>query len=204
MSDNKKKKVVKNVFETVKDIGSDAASAVKDQVKEMPFDAVEQIFGARPPKFSGEIKKGESISVKEVMSGKHEKNKNREKQIMIERRMLEEERIMIQQRNQELKIQLKMIQDEILLMSAKTGKLAKETKIAAMQVTVEPGVYHKFFFDWLLKEVKKMKQQIEKASIWLHVSNSRAQKKNAWGSNYKKHGAKYLLSSEHYLARSAG
>ena len=56
----------------------------------------------------------------------------------------------------------------------------------------------------LLEFIKSFVKKVEEASVWLHALNKRSAKKNVWGANYKKFGAKYLLSGEHYLQRSAG
>src|SRR3989344_1908364 len=91
-----------------------------------------------------------------------------------------------------------------IALEQKTESLAEETKIAALQGPVEPGIYHIIFFEKLLDFLKSFSKKIEEASVWLHAVNKRAAKKNVWGAHYKSHGAKYLLSSEHYLQRSAG
>ena len=72
-----------------------------------------------------------------------------------------------------------------------------------MQAPVEPGVYHVIFFEKLLEFVKSFRKKIEDAAVWLHATNSRAEKKNYW-SRYKKHGGKFLLAADHYLTSSAG
>ena len=157
-----------------------------------------------PQHYSGEINAGEAVEMNDVLSGRHEEIKQERNQIAFERRMLEQEREKIAQKTNELKMQLKAITDEILKLSQSTNKLGEETKIAVMQAPIEPGIYHLIFFEKLLEFLKSFRKKVDEAGIWLHACNKRASKRNAWGSNYKKHGAKYLLSGEHYLQRSAG
>jgi hypothetical protein len=60
------------------------------------------------------------------------------------------------------------------------------------------------FFEKLLEFVKSFRKKINQSNVWLSSANKRAGKKGSWKSNYQQHGAKYLLSGEHYVARSAG
>ena len=190
----------------LKEIGSDAAKQMRDEAAKLPGDFMEQLLGFRPsPKnFSGEIVPGEAIEFSEVISGRYEEVEKTKKQMSFERRLIEEERVQIEKKTNELRMQLTAIREEILFLAQQTENLAEETEIAAFQAPVEPGVYHVIFFEKLLEFIKSFRKKVEEASIWLHSVNRRAARKNAWGSNYKKYGAKYLLSGEHYLQRSAG
>jgi hypothetical protein len=195
-----------NVLESLKDIGSAASESVKeDLIKKAPKDIMEQLLGPAPQDtFSGEISAGESLEFSEIISGQHEEKKKLEKQLVFERRLREEEKIQVEKKTNELRIQLTVLMEELSVLSEKTQDLGQETKIAAMQAPVEPGVYHIIFFEKLIEFIKSFRKKIEEADVWLHATNKRASKKNAWGARYKKYGAKYLLSGEHYLTRSAG
>lgn len=195
-----------NTLESLKEIGSSTANQMKKEAAQLPKDFMEQLFGipSSEKKYSGEIEAGEAIELTEVFSGRHEELIRIRKQEVLERRLLEEERIRTEKQKNELKLQLKVVQEEILVLAQKTENLAQETQTAAMQVTVEPGIYHVLFFEKLLEFIKSFSRKIEEAQIWLHAVNRRAAKKNAWGARYQKHGSKYLLSGEHYLQRSAG
>jgi hypothetical protein len=207
-TNNKSQKAVKatpNPLETLKDLGKATASQMRQEAKQMPNEIIDQLFGPRQQKnFSGELLPGQAIEFKDVLSGKQEQIEFQRKQISLEKILLQEERIRTEKKTNELKIQLKVLQEELIVLADKTEGLAEETQIAAMQVAVEPGVYHVIFFEKLLEFVGSFRKKIEEASVWLHATNSRASKKNAWGAAFKKHGAKYLLSGEHYVSRSAG
>jgi hypothetical protein len=205
---NQKQVIKANPLESLKDIAGSTAKQMRQEAAKMPQDIMQQMFGvARRASYSGEIVPGETLEVRDVFSGKQVENDRLKKQVAFERRLrklMEEEGRREEKKKNELKIQLSVIQKEIVSLAEKTEGLAEETEIAVMQAPVEPGVYHVIFFEKLFEFIKSFKKKIEEASVWLHAVNARAAKKNAWGANYKKHGAKYLLSGEHYLSRSAG
>lgn len=200
-----KRKIQTNALESLKDIGSSSFKSVKeDLVKKAPQDILDQLFGPRTRNYSGEIAQGESLEMRLVFTGQLEKNKKLKKQLEFERTLRIEEHTQVEIKSNELKIQLKFLQEEVLTLAQQTKDLSSEAQIAAMQVSIEPGVYHVIFFEKLIEFLKSFNKKIEEASVWLYASNKRAQKKNVWGARYKKHGAKYLLSGEHYVSRSAG
>ncbi len=207
-SDKKNPKVARqpNPLETFKDIGVSTAKQMRDEAAKIPEDFMEQLLGIKSvsKKFSGEIEPGEALDFSEVFSGKHEELARLRKQTVLERKLLEEEKVMIEKKSNELRLQLSAIREEIIVLAQNTENLAEETQIAAMQAPIEPGIYHVIFFEKLLEFINSFRKKIEEAGVWLHSVNTRASKKNMWGNQYKKHGAKYLLSGEHYLQRSAG
>ncbi len=199
-----KRQAQTNTLESLKDIGASTAKSLKKDVLRSG-DFMDQIFGPRvPQKFSAEISAGESLEINEVLSGEHEEKKQLRNQIAFERRLRIEESIHVEKKVNQLKIQLHSIVTEVAILAEQTQNLGSEIQIAAMQAPIEPGIYHLVFFEKLLEFIKSFRKKVEEASIWLHATNRRAQKKNAWGARYKKYGAKYLLSGEHYLTRSAG
>lgn len=202
---NQKHVAQANPLESLKDIANSATKQMKQEVGRMPQDFIDHLFGTNlQESFSGEIIPGESVEIKDIYSGRQEEIVITKKQTTFERRLLEEERIRVEKKTNELKIQLSLIQREIVSLIEKTEGLAEETEIAAMQAPVEPGIYHMVFFEKLREFIQSFNKKIGEARVWLQSVNRRTAKKNAWGANYKKHGAKYLLSSEHYLSRSAG
>lgn len=194
-----------NALEAFKDIGTSAAKSLKeDLVQKVPEDFIEQLFGPKLTRnFSGEINPGEALEISEVLTGQYEEKQKLQKQLELERMLREEESIRIEKRTNELKIHLKVLMEEVIVLAEKTQDLGSEVQIAAMQAPVEPGVYHIIFFEKLIEFIKSFAKKIEEAAVWLHATNKRAEKKNFWAT-YKKHGGKFLLSGEHYLTRSAG
>jgi len=200
-----KKVVTQNVLESLKDIGSSTTGSIKEElIGKSSKDIINQILGAqRPRKYSGEVTPGESLEFNDIYSGRREKEVKLQKQVALERRLRSEEKEQSEKKIGELRVHLQAVTIEVQKLASETQDLAQETQIAAMQAPIEPGIYHVVFFEKLLEFIKSFRKKINEASTWLHASNQRASKKNYW-SKYKKHGAKFLLSGEHYLTRSAG
>jgi hypothetical protein len=196
-----KRIIQSNPLESLKEIGKSTAQQMRQEAARLPGEFMDQLLGRR---YTGEIEPGEALDFNEVLFGQREEILRLKKQAAFERRLLEEERVLVERKTNELKIHLEVIQTELITLADKTEDLAEETQIAAMQAPIEPGAYHVVFFEKLLGFIKSFRKKIEEAGEWLHASNKRASKKNMWGQNYKKYGAKYLLSGEHYLSRSAG
>jgi hypothetical protein len=194
-----------NVLESLKDIGSGTANSLKSDLFEHGSqDFLDQIFGNKSTKkYSGEISVGESLEIDEVISGEHEEKKKLEGQLGLERQLKEEERILVEKRGNELRLQLHALTQEVIALAQSTQEMGEEVEIAAVQAPTNPGIYHVVFFEKLLGFIRSFRKKIETASVWLHASNKRAEKRNFWGL-YKKHGSKFLLSPDHYLQRSAG
>ena len=195
-----------NPLEVMKDVGSATAKQMRDEASKIPGDFMEQLMGFQPKtrNFSGELIPGEALEVSEVFSGRYDEIQKTRKQVSLERQLLEAERVQVEKKSNELRMNLHAIRQEILVLAQKTDSLTQETEIAAMQAPIAPGIYHVIFFEKLLEFIKSFRKKVEEAAVWLQAVNGRAAKKNAWGARYKQHGAKYLLSGEHYLQRSAG
>ncbi|KKS80145.1 MAG: hypothetical protein UV56_C0026G0002 [Candidatus Woesebacteria bacterium GW2011_GWC1_43_10b] len=196
-----------NVLESFKDIGGNTLKTMRqDLLKGSSEELARQLFGLSPAprKFEGEINPGEDLVIDEVFSGKREGTEKAQKQVAFERRLHQEEKELLDQKSGEIKLQLGAIMQEMQALAQATPELAKEIEIAAVQAPVNPGLYHVIFFQKILEFIKSFRKKINNASDWLYSVNKRAAKKNAWGARYQQHGAKYLLSGEHYLTRSAG
>ena len=176
----------------------------KELVDPFPAEIARQLFARREKSFSGEIMPGEAVEMREVYSGKAQKDQLLQKQLILERRLRHEDQVLIERRTNELRIQVKAIHEEVVKLAQVTPQLAKEVQVAAFQVPVEPSSYELFFLQRIFEFIKSFRKKIEDAGVWLASANRRARRKNVWGQHYKKYGAKYLLSGEHYLQRSAG
>lgn len=194
-----------NVIESLKDLGGSAASDVSELLKNTSEDFLSELIGLSRPqkKVSGELAKGESLEMSRAMSGKAEENKKLRAQIALERNLSADEKRLSEQKIGELRVHLQALVGEIGKLAATTQGLAQETEIAAIQVPVNPGVYHVIFFEKLIVFMQSFRRKIEESSIWLQTSNKRAQKKDYW-SMYKKKGSSFLLAPDHYSQRSAG
>ncbi|HJX59586.1 hypothetical protein A2V61_01495 [Candidatus Woesebacteria bacterium RBG_19FT_COMBO_47_8] len=193
-----------NVLESLKDIGGGTSRSLKnDLLKASSEEFLQQLFGAEKQKYSGEITPGETLELTDVFTGDREEKKKQKVQMAFERSLLQEENRRIEEKGNQLKLQLHALMQEVYALAQSTQGLGEEIEVASMQAPVNPGVYHIVFFEKLLDFVKSFRKKIDNAGIWMHASNRRAEKKNFW-SIYKKHGSKFLLSPDHYLQRSAG
>lgn len=127
---------------------------------------------------------------------------SREKQI---RRELEE---IYNARERELKLQVEALKEEIRQINLSGEKVEKEIVIAAEEVPPQPSQYHFNFLlhlKSLILRIRKLRRRMEESAEWLAAWNRRAKKKGFFWRTFasKKGGAKFLLSSEHYLTRSA-
>ena len=194
-----------NVLESLKDIGAGTTKSIKkDLLGESSQDFIRELLGSRvEKKYSGELVPGEALEIGEVFSGKKAENEKLRGQIALERKFLEEEKRRVEEKGNELKLQLHALMQEVYELAKTTQGLGEQVEVATMQAPANPGVYHLIFFEKLLEFVKSFRKKIENASIWLHSSNKRAEKKNYWAM-YKKKGSSFLLAPDHYLQRSAG
>ncbi len=194
-----------NIVEAFKDLGTSAATSLKqDLLAKVPNDFMDQLFGPQTPgNYSGELYPGSQVEFNNKSREKNAEENKLKIQLSFERRLLQEEKLLIQQKTNELKMQLKVLTDEVLLLAKSTQNLSGEVQLAAMQVTAEPGVYHVIFFERIVEFIRSFRSKIDDATLWMGSANKRAEKKNYWA-KYKKHGGKFLLSADHYLTRSAG
>ncbi len=210
---NAKQKQIKqarqgNVLETLKDLGGGTAKAFgQDFLKELPKDFMSQLMGMkRPPEkhFSGEITRGDSLNVNDVYNGKREQQEKLSRQISFERRILDEEKSLLERRSSELSMQLNAIRQEIQAVIATTPKLAKQVEAASLEAPINPGQYHKVFLEAILEFLKSFRKNIESAGLWLASANKRASKKKGFWGQYQKGKGSRLLNPEDFLQRSAG
>jgi len=196
-----------NVLESLKDVGDSAQKSIgEDLLKGTSEEFFKQLFGQKEEKkFSGEIDPGESLELNEVYSGQREENEKLKKQISYERTLSSEQKNQTDKQLNELRIQLHALMQEVGELAKVTQNIGENIEVATMQAPANPGVYHLVFFEKLLEFIKTFRRKIENADVWLQASNKRAGRKDFWGTfTSKKGGTKFLLSQEHYIARSTG
>jgi hypothetical protein len=190
-----------NVLESLRDIGTQALDTIKDEAIRGTniFDSLLNTPSTpEKKKYSGDLRPGESVS----FSQRPEMGRS-EKKVSFDRHLLEEEKSQIEQKTQELRMQLHAIIQEVKALAQATQNIAQELKVASMQAPVEPGIYHVIFFEKLFETIRNFKKKIDNAAVWLHSVNKRGQKKNYWAS-YKKQQSSQLLNPESYSQRNAG
>ena len=199
-----KKILTKNPLELLRE-GTREVTEIgrRELVDPMAREFLDQLLSRKRKTFSGELSRGDTLDMKEVTIGVRAQKEKHAQQIAFERQLLEEERILVERKGAELSLQINAIHAEVMKVAQLTPNLSREIQIASFQAPVHPDVYDKFFLTRILEFILSFRKNIESAHEWLSTANGRASKKNVWGQNYKKHGAKYLLSGEHYSGRSA-
>ena len=117
-----------------------------------------------------------------------------------------EERELYNREKRETAKQIQLLQQEIEALKEGVEQLDHQLEVASQQNIVNPSVYDVNFLQKLVVWLRNFRAKVEDASIWLSVWNQKGKKRGAfWGLvASKKGGAKFFLSSEHYLTRSAG
>lgn len=105
---------------------------------------------------------------------------------------------------EEVKAQIEAIQKELRLLAQELGSMGDSIQKAIETEIASPGTYHLHFFDRLRRFIILLRKQVTDSKNWLEVSYARKQAKNVFWGNVNKSGTKYLLSSEHSVATSAG
>jgi hypothetical protein len=106
---------------------------------------------------------------------------------------------------EETKAQINALRQELKALAKELGTLANSTAKAIDEEIENPGTYHVNFFVKLKKFIIMLRQQVADSKNWLDVSYARKSAKNYyWGAGVGKSGTKYMLSSERYMATSAG
>ncbi len=194
----------RNVLESIKDLGSSTGQALKkDFFTQTSEQFLKEMFGGEKKPLSGDLTPGVSLEIADLFSGKSKENEKLKAQLSTERNLHEEEKNLIKEKSDQLKLQLHALMQEVLALAKTTQNLGEQVEVASIQAPANPGVYHIVFFEKVLEFLKSFRQKIENAGLWLAASNKRAEKKNYW-SMYKKKGSSFLLAPDHYLQRSAG
>lgn len=213
MSDPKNQKAkkqnqirTKNVLEAISDIGSGVANTAIDETKAISEEFFKQLLGQQrqqKEKRSADLTKGSTLEMNKIKSGEAEKNKKLQEQMFFERRLYQEERRETEGKLQELRVRLQAVSQEAIKLAQSTANLSQEVKIAILQNPVNASEYQINFFEDIIKLISEFRKKIDSAVVWMQGSSKRAEKKNYW-SQYKKKGASFLLSPDHYSQRSAG
>jgi hypothetical protein len=199
---NPKKKIITSdsILESLRGIGNSTNSSLKrDLLRKVPEDAAEMLF--RPKRIQGELKPNEEVSFED-----REPELRRE----FERRLRQQELVHRQEiqvfsaQKEEEKRRVETLQAEVIELAKDIGELDKETKVAAIQQTVNPGVYHEAFFIKLISFIKSLRKKVGDASAWLATVNARAKKQPFYWRQVKKSGTRFMLSQERYMSTQAG
>lgn len=115
-----------------------------------------------------------------------------------------QEKLLFTRNDQETKLQVEAIQEELKKLALSTKNLTKEVEIAAKQVPVEPGIYHLSFFEKLRQSLVFLRKKVEESATWLAAFNQKDKKRNYYWGQVKKSGTKFMLSQERYMSTQFG
>ena len=154
---------------------------------------------------TGDLQPGQSLDIQKTQQEKYENLERQNRQFNRDfLNLQQEERTIYKQAEQETKLQIAAVLEELKKLSVSTKNLAKEVEIASKQVPVEPGVYHVNFFEKLRQTMIDLRKKIDDSASWLSTFNQRSHKKSYYWRQVKKSGTKFMLSQERYMATQAG
>lgn len=188
-----------NFLEALRGLSFSAASEAKIQVKKAVLDDIPEMFGFKPT--SGDLSAGKDFTLADIEKAKKEGEQTASKK--FENR-LNNERTLYLQNEQQVKGQIIAIQEEIKAMVKSIGDLGKEVQVATMQSVVNPGTYHRNFFETLRSLIKNLQLKVTESRNWVAASNARAKQKKGYWAMAKSAGTKFTLSSERYMVTSTG
>lgn len=200
-------KFTDNFLESLRDLGGGSVDSFKkDVVGGVPGELMRQILGFEKSaaRISGELRLGETLDINKALEEGKKENRDLRLQIQLERTLNLEEQALVNNKSQEIRVELSALVEEVGVLAKTTQGLAQEVEIATFQAPANPGIYHLVFFEKLREFIKSFRKKIENASVWLQSYNERASKKRGFWGQVAKSGSKRLLSPEDYLQRSAG
>jgi len=187
-------------LEALRDLGGDFV----DSAVNVPGGIAQEAFNQITRNKTGELKPNQSLNLDQIKTKENQiENQNASfQQDYLDIR--KQEKLIWTRKQQETELQVKALIVELKKLAQVTTGLAKEVKIAAMQLPVEPGSYHLTFFEKLRQTILLFKKHIEQAASWLQTSNQKAQKRNFYWGQVRKSGTKFMLSQERYMSTQAG
>lgn len=193
-----------NFLEALRDLGKSVVSDATDHISRAISADIPESFGLATP-LSGTLSPNESLSLSQLHQAEAAGERRAETQFNTRLKQIrEEERLLYLRSENETKIQIKALLQEIQLLAKSTAGLASEVQIAAFQAPVSPGVYHQTFFERLRGLLKTLRQKIQDSQHWLATTNARAAKRSYYWSQVGRSGSKFLLSQERYMVTSTG
>lgn len=189
--------------EALKNVGSDVANTVKEEViKPIAIDAWDSLVknpGITKPTESKPASSWDNdwLKQREAEIRAQERAKRRHQEILAAKPLFDRQA-------EETKAQIKAIQDELKALAKDMANLGTSMQQAIEEEIVSPGAYHVSFFEKLRTFIVQLRKQVNESSNWLEASSARKAAKSSYWGNVKKHGTKYMLSDERSKATQAG
>ncbi|HVZ58784.1 MAG TPA: DUF5660 family protein [Patescibacteria group bacterium] len=107
--------------------------------------------------------------------------------------------------NQELKMQIQQIMDELQRLVASSDKIVQmvygDVTVATSPTTV--GKYHTNFLSWMLTVIVTARQKVEDSGAWLSVAKGKGNRRG-YKNMAKQHGTSFSMSNERQVATQTG
>lgn len=182
-----------SILESLRSLGSGVGKTIaKDLTGKVASDALSSLFGA-PVKRQGELRPNAPLNMRP----------ERAPFPGFRRPEITPRAPFVAREEPHLKEQIEAIRGELKALASSIQNLNSQIQNTIMEVPVDPGVYHKNFFERLRSVLRILREQIDDSSSWMSLYNGRKQKKGYWNS-YKKHGTSFGLSNERTMATQAG
>ncbi len=182
-----------SILESLRSLGSGVGKSIaKDVAGSVASDALSSLFGA-PAKKQGELSANKPLNFQ----------KERMPFPGFKRPEAKPYAPFVKKEEPQLKEQIMAVQAELKALAASIKSLSNDIQKTVTEVPIDPGIYHKNFYERIRSVLKLMREQIDDSRTWLNVSGSRKNKKSYWG-KYKKHGTSFGLSNERTLATQTG
>lgn len=182
-----------SILESLRTLGTSVGKTVaKDVTGKIATDALSSLFGTTPKPQTGEL------------TADHPLNLRPERQPMpgFRRPEMQARAPFVHQEEPHLKQEIESIRAELKALATSIKTLSSDIQKTVNEVPVDPGVYHKNFFERLRSILVLLREQIDDSHAWMSMQGNRKQK-GYWG-KYKKHGTSFGLSNERTLATQAG
>ena len=188
-----------SILESLRSLGSGVGKSIaKDVAGGVASDALSSLFGA-PVKKQGELTPNSPITFQKDMA----KRPERMPFPGFRRPEVKPYVPFVKKEEPQLKQQIEAVQAELKALAASIKSLSNDIQKAVTEVPVDPGIYHKNFYERIRSVLKLMREQIDDSRTWLNLSSNRKSKKGYWG-KYKKHGTSFGLYNERTLATQSG
>lgn len=189
-----------NFIEAIKDISSNVKQQTKDLTLGTSRGVIDQVLGtdqATSQQTAPEDAPDKALNFEEYL-------KSREKQIEQTQKARYEKRIrqevmIFHRREQEAKLQIQSIQEELKKLAEVTIELSQEVKQAVFMPPAEIGTYHLTFFARIRRVIEIARKKIADSKTWFTEFNRRRKRKQCFfWMQAKKSGTRFTLSQERY------
>lgn len=179
-----------SVLESLRTLGSGVGKTVaKDVAAGVASDALAALLGQSPNQ--GEVRPNRSVDFQKEQDGW-----GRRPEVQARSPYVAPEELHIKE-------QIEAVRSELKALAASIKNLNTEIQRTITEVPVDPGIYHKNFFERMRSILVVLREQVDDSRSWLNLYSNRKQKCGYWGM-YKKHGTTFGLSNERTIATQAG